>query len=349
MDLSDVPRCRLSKMNASVTIFVSVLFSAAVSSGQIKSLPWGIYYFPSHISLPSRTDNPTNWTVWSNSHVKGVVGRESWAELEPAEGQFNFQVYLDPISTLSSNQGKQFEFAISSGEHQSNQFWPNWLKSSGAQFVTLPSSGLTVPVPWDPVFQAKWQAVIKAVAARYDGAANLHCVQMEGPGRGSELYFGENITDYNYLNSKFGTNWPQLWQQAAETIAGYYMSVFVQTPLIYSNGRPLPKSVDQNNSTYAAVISFLNGKYNSPTPPWRFGDRSSGYYLNANPIPFYSALGLTFQGYQQNVPKHAGAAAECNQVFASPYFALWFEVYDQDCAISANYKAFDNFNAATQP
>jgi hypothetical protein len=337
-------------MKALATIFLLTLFSAVVSSGQVKTEPWGIYYFPSHVSIPSKTDNPANWTAWSNSHVKGVVARESWAELEPTEGTFNFNKYLDPVATLSANKGKQFQFSVYSGVHGKNQFYPSWLKTSGAQFVTLPSSGLTVPVPWDPIFQAKWRAVINAVAAKYDGAANLHSIQMQGPGRGSELNFGENKTDYDYLNKQFGTGWPQLWQQAAETIAGYYMTAFKQTPQIYSNGRPLPTSVDKKNTTYATVVGFLNSTYNnSGNPPWRFGDRSSGYYLNAHPIPFYSQFGLTFQGYQQNVPKGAGAAAQCNQVVASPYFALWFEVYDRDCAVSANYNAFDNFNTATQP
>ena len=345
--ISQVP---CTKMKALTTIFLWTVFSAAISSGQVKSEPWGIYYFPSHVSFPSKTDNPQNWTAWSNSHVKGVVARESWAELEPTEGQFNFQKYLDPVATLSGKHGKQFEFSIYSGVHGKNQFWPSWLSSSGAQFVTFPSSGLTVAVPWDPIFQAKWQAVINAVAARYDGKAKLRCVQMQGPGRGSELNFGENKTDYDYLNTNFGTGWPQLWQQAAETIAGDYMNVFVQTPLIYSNGRPLPTSVDPTNATYAAVVNYLNNTYNnSGRPPWRFGDRSSGYYLGAKPIPFYSEYGLTFQGYQQDVPRGDGAAEQCAQVVGSPYFALWFEVYDSDCADSNNYTAFDNFNTATQP
>jgi hypothetical protein len=337
-------------MKAIIAVCLLTLSTVAASFAQLKSLPYGIYYFPALVSNPVKSDDPTKWNVWNNSHVPGAVARESWAELEPTEGTFNFGKYLDPIVSLSTSKGKQLEITVNSGVHGKYQFWPQWLKNSGAQFITFPSSGLTVPVPWDPIFQTKWHAVITALGQRYDGLANLHVVQMQGPGRGSELAFGENETDYAYLNNTFGTGWIQLWQQAAETIAGFYMNAFVQTPLIYSNGRPLPTKVDKKNTAYAAVVNYLNNTYNnSGNSVWRFGDRSSGYYLNAPAIPFYSEYGLTFQGYQEDVPKGTTAAQECAQLPVSPYFALWFEVYDKDCAIQANDGAYNKFNAATQP
>jgi hypothetical protein len=335
-------------MKASLAICLYTLLAISASFGQVKSLPYGIYYFPSHVSVPSRPDDPTTWKAWKNKYVIGVASRESWAELEPTEGTFDFAKYLDPIANLAAKNGKQFELSVYEGVHGKYEFYPAWLKKSGAQFITFPSSGLTIPAPWDLTLQAKWQAVINAIAQRYDGNANLHVVQMQGPGRGSELYFAEDMTDYNYLNKTFGDSWPQTWQQAAETIAGFYTTAFVTTPAIYSNGRPLPTSIDKTNATYAAVIDNLDTTYNGGGT-WRFGDRDSGYYYNAKPIPFYAEYGLTFQGYQQDKPVGTGAIKQCAQVAASPYYGKWFEVYDRDCEVQKNDGAFNQFNEATQP
>src|SRR5438067_1387058 len=46
-----------------------------------------------------------------------------------------------------------------------------------------------MPLPWDPVFQAKWGAFVQAFAARYRSAPNLAYVVMGGPGRREESFF----------------------------------------------------------------------------------------------------------------------------------------------------------------
>jgi hypothetical protein len=312
----------------------------------VKSLPWGIYCLPGRVSTSKRPQKPADWQAWENPHLLGVVARESWEQLEPSDGKFNFGAFLDQVATLAVNKKKFLQISVSSGADALNQFWPSWLRSAGVQFITFPSSGLTVPAPWDPIFQAKWRGLIDALGSRYDNKSYLHCVEMQGPGRAGELFFAEDQVDYDYMNANY-PNWVSQWQVAAETIAGFYAAAFVHTPLMYANGRPLPLIIDPQNTTYGTVVSYLSQTYNNGAPPWCFGDRDSGYYYNADPIQWYSQYGLSFQGYQQNKPTGNGAAQEAIQLIGSPYYALWFEVYDGDCEDANNYSAFDAFNTAT--
>ncbi|MBV8101328.1 MAG: beta-galactosidase [Verrucomicrobia bacterium] len=337
-------------------LIIGFIASAAVAVGSVKNLPYGIFWLPAVAT--SASQDPTDWRAWKNGHVVGVVARLSWEYLEPSEGQYNW-AYLDAVNESAQNAGILWEIEIACGakDGADTAFYPSWVVTDGAKTVTLHSNTgvpATICVPWDPVFQAKWQALIRALGARYDTAENLRAVQMTGVGRDGECYFCSNnpkyISDWEWVLSQTpdGTvaEGEQLWVNAAETIAGYYANAFSQTPFLYSTGAPMPRSVDRKNTAMSSVVSALNTTYNVGHL-WRFGTRSSGYHYNGTVDPWGARYGIFFQGYQQNKPQKSGTAQEASQAYQSPYNGLWFEVYAGDCMIDSNFSAFDTFNSKT--
>ena len=324
--------------------------------GSVKNLPYGIFWLPA-VATSAKQD-PTDWRAWKNGHIVGVVARLSWEYVEPSEGQYNW-AYLDAINELTQNAGILWEIEIACGAQDgvSTPFYPSWVVTDGAKTVTLHSDQghpSTICVPWDPVFQAKWHAFIAALGARYDAVENLRAVQMTGVGRDSECYFCSNnekyISDWQWVLSQTpdGTvaEGEQLWENAAETIAGFYADAFPQTPFLYSTGSPMPRSVDRKNVTMSTVVAGLDTTYNVGHL-WRFGTRSSGYHYDGEVDPWGARYDIFFQGYQQNEPKGNGAAEEASQAYQSPYNGLWFEVYSGDCMDTSNFSAFDTFNSKT--
>ncbi len=105
--------------------------------------------------------------VLSNSNVVGVSIRQSWMDLEPSEGVFNW-AFLDSEVARVATAGKQISLRISSQAGK-----PAWvttaITSAGGSFYTFDDNGVptTIPVFWDPTFLAKKTAMIAAMGAHF--------------------------------------------------------------------------------------------------------------------------------------------------------------------------------------
>lgn len=306
----------------------------------MKSGPSGIYYL-APMSSTANPDDPTSWPIFGgtevSSHLIGAAGRQTWEQLEPSEGVYNW-TYLDALQAQANQWGYQWEITIGCGVD-----FPSWVTAAGAQTVTVHDnngSAVTICVPWDLVFQAKWQSMIAALGARYDSDPNLRMVQMTGCGRQGECFFCSNTvsSDYAWLQANGGAN---AWITAAETIASFYFTAFPTTALCYSTGSPLPNTVDPNNTTMGAVIANLYASHGIGRPA-QFYARDSGYTGSGASIPQWN---LKNQGAQQNLPVGSAAAAQAKAAWQQPYSFLWLEVYKNDCMLQSNWNAFDQFNS----
>jgi hypothetical protein len=54
---------------------------------------------------------------------------------------------------------------------------PSYVWAAGAERVVCPD-GFQIPKYWDPVYQAKYGAFVRALAARYDGDPRLEFIQI---------------------------------------------------------------------------------------------------------------------------------------------------------------------------
>ncbi len=132
-----------------------------------------------------------------------------------------------------------------------------------------------MPLPWDPVFQAKWGAFIQALAARYGSAPNLAYVVMGGPGRRAESYFCFTDYDMNYFINTLG-GLPN-WEQGVQWIIDQYGTYFPNTPFILDMASPIPTT--DGNASLQAMCDYGVAQY----PGNHFGVKSDGLLYPSGP------------------------------------------------------------------
>jgi len=150
---------------------------------------------------------------------------------------------------------------------------PATVSATGVAIVTAQIKPM--PLPWDPVFQAKWGAFIQALAARYGNAPNLAYVVMGGPGRRAESYFCFTDYDMNYFNNTLG-GLPN-WEQGVKWIIDQYGTYFPNTPFILDMGSPIPGA--DGTASLQAMCDYGVAQY----PGNHFGVKSDGLLYPSGP------------------------------------------------------------------
>jgi hypothetical protein len=107
--------------------------------------------------------------------VTTVYLRIAWSYLEPEEGRFNWSV-LDTPAQRWLDEGKQIALRISCSESFMRYATPQWVEKAGAKGYNFSSrKGIDPNGPYwepdfdDPVFLAKLDHFLAALARRYDG------------------------------------------------------------------------------------------------------------------------------------------------------------------------------------
>jgi len=116
--------------------------------------------------------------------IDGVVATFSWSSLEPTEGHFDWSS-VDKILVQAAAGGKKVSLILGAGWQT-----PQWVYSAGAQQFKFVwdqvawgprlCSTVAIPVPWDPIYLAKWDAVIAAAGARYNSNPTIASVKVTG-------------------------------------------------------------------------------------------------------------------------------------------------------------------------
>jgi PKD repeat protein len=146
----------------------SVTTSAAVQ--QVSLATTGIYA----VGTP---DQVTPQAVLTNPYVDGISVRATWDFLEPSNGVYNWS-FLDSELSAAAAAGKKVSLSITAGTRT-----PSWVYAAGAQPFSYTDGGsktLTIPVPWDTTFLAKWDQFIQAVGSRYASDSTLSQVKITG-------------------------------------------------------------------------------------------------------------------------------------------------------------------------
>lgn len=113
--------------------------------------------------------NVTDAKLNTNKHV-GLVIRESWANLNPTKGQYNYK-FLDAQIARCVKFKKKFFISIYTGSSA-----PSWI--GGAKFGP---AGKLAPLPWSPEMLAAYKDMITAVGKKYNSHVSLDAVEIGGP------------------------------------------------------------------------------------------------------------------------------------------------------------------------
>jgi hypothetical protein len=121
--------------------------------------------------------------VLKNPNVDGVSPVVYWKDLEPGDGQFNWR-HMDRLVASAEANGKKISLGVVPGFKS-----PDWIYAAGAASFSFlwdkpwgppPCSTVRLPLPWDPVYMAKWQSFVRALGARYGRIPNVVMVRLTG-------------------------------------------------------------------------------------------------------------------------------------------------------------------------
>lgn len=208
--------------------FLIILIILLVFNGTLYAAPldYGIFqkmHYGERVSKP--TKNITN------RYISGAELIYSWAELEPEEGSFNWDL-IDSVVALWAQAGKKvilsFRTVQESGQSPTQtSATPTWVYESGADGFQY--DGTNYPVYWDPVFLDKYEKFVSAVASRYGRNRNVAFVMI-----GLGQFGSPNISSYGPIMREYENHGytEELWSQTIMRIIRIYQKYFMRKPLV---------------------------------------------------------------------------------------------------------------------
>ena len=216
---------------AATTVCPTATDEALVNPG----MGWVYYHFSNRLWAYGGQTEPGDTLDWFPG-VSTVYLRVPWSALEPAEGEFRWDL-LDSVAQPFVAKGKKVALRVTCCESRNAFATPEWVKDAGAQglFFKLPGAKdlkgwatsdleLWEPVYDDPVFLDKLDAFLGALAARYDGNPDVAFVDV-----GSFNMWGEGHTGFS----------SKLSRERTDAVAALHMRLyrkhFTRTYLVVSD------------------------------------------------------------------------------------------------------------------
>ena len=197
----------------------------------------------------------------SPAHDFGSNPLLSWAELEPAEGIYNWGP-LDHALSQASRVGKKVVPRVYTNASRLSQATPDWFFALpyAQRYYSSPEArarGFEAPVPWDPVYQEKFGNFLRALGQRYNGNPAIEFFQTNA---GGGLYGEVVLTGRNM----FPAGWSAERQKAAIVRwIDRWLEAFPNTRLSLMVN-PVGYNIGEDAATYAAN----RGIYLQQNSPW---------------------------------------------------------------------------------
>ncbi len=156
---------------------------------------WTLHFYSNFIenygSKLELSDTLDDWPGLSTIYL-----RVPWSFLEPKEGEFNWSLFDTPAQRWQAK-GKQIAMRVTCSESWLRYATPEWVQQAGAkgldfEFGKGPRAGgpLWDPDYLDPVFLAKLDRFLAAMARRYDGNPNVAFIDVGSFGMWGEGHTG---------------------------------------------------------------------------------------------------------------------------------------------------------------
>jgi hypothetical protein len=219
----------------------------------------------------SATAHPADPAVYDQDDVTGVAVRVGWETLNPTERVYDWS-FVDGEIANAAAAGKKVSIYIASG-------LPAWVAALGVQTFTYidqnPNHGtygdpITIAVPYDPIYLAKWTRFVRAFGARY--AANPTIAYVRGASESMTNGWGMPITDAD------GNTWaaygytPEIEIAALERVLDTFMTAMPTTAEWIEVGPiKFEPEISGNPETYVAeqLVAYGDSRYASRFGVWR--------------------------------------------------------------------------------
>lgn len=189
--------------------------------------------------------------------VDGTYLHYAWSDLEPTEGQFNWNL-IDTQMQPWIDAGKKVILRVSTAGWKkwttpNNPSWtPQWVYDKGVKNI-IDDDGSKKPAYWDMKFLLALQNFIIAFGAKYDNHPHVACIEM-GIGDGGESKV-DTSKGSDVLNKWKAIGYTDdLWFSAIKEIILMYKTSFPTTPRVVM---PDASFIGGSNSlNMASVISY---------------------------------------------------------------------------------------------
>jgi hypothetical protein len=211
--------------------------ASAQSTREAAAGPRGIF------ALSQGREALPDW-VLADPVVTGVSLRVGWSDVEAREGTYTWP--FDAEIERAVKAGKTVMLRVTPDYRT-----PAWVYGAGAakfEFVdasrhhAAQGTSLTIPVPWDPVFLARWKQFVRTMGGRYASNETVVLVHLTGPsGAGAEMHLPkrpedkERWTRIGYSKSRLTGAWHEVVDAYAAAFATQSLALNVATP-IWSDG-----------------------------------------------------------------------------------------------------------------
>ena len=156
---------------------------------------WTLHFYSNFIeNYGSKLEPSDTLDDWPGLSV--IYLRVPWSFLEPREGEFNWSLFDTPAQRWIAK-GKKIAIRVSCSESWWRYATPKWVQDAGAKGVDFefgkgPKLGgpLWDPDYLDPVFLAKLEHFLAAMARRYDGNPNVAFIDIGSFGMWGEGHTG---------------------------------------------------------------------------------------------------------------------------------------------------------------
>lgn len=174
-------------------------------------------------------------TFATNPSVAGTCLMRYWAEVNPAQGVYNWDL-MDADMKPWVDAGKEVIWRVSTAgwetwqkNQNSGRGTPLWVTNQGVKFVTDPD-GAIKPQYWNPAFLSALQTFVQAFKTRYDGHPNILAVEI-AVGDGGETKPSTNKQTSLSAWQAIGYT-DAVWWTTIQNLIQIYVTSFQHTPLI---------------------------------------------------------------------------------------------------------------------
>ena len=207
--------------------------------------------------------------TYANPNISGLTFRTSWADVEPAEGNFVW-TKLDTVFDQSEKNSKWVELVLIPGFGT-----PPWALQ-GVQTATFnvkygPGKGeqLSLPLPWDQTYLNRWFAFLKAVSARYQNRPSFIKIAADGPTSvTAEMSLPNESADLctwinvGYTSERLIGAWQQVFANYAQIFPRQYFSLalYPPPPIVSKtrcqNGNPTGADHNESQRVRAVIVGL---------------------------------------------------------------------------------------------
>ncbi len=217
----------------------------SANAKEAASTPHGIF-----VVYPARRS--VSQQALASPKVDGVLIRLRWNDVEPKEGQYQWDRLDEELRRVASAR-KKASVLLMAGIGT-----PDWVYAAGAQSFTLPprrddgerrfqplrskrpegdssyNPGGTFPIPWDTVFIEKWTRLISQFGSRYRDNPTITLVHMAGPGKVAEMaLFGDRRRwiESGFTRERYINAWKRVIDAYNTAFPRSFMDVGIHTVL----------------------------------------------------------------------------------------------------------------------